>query len=261
MDRLNELVGKNPMLQRLRDVVCQLMLADRQQEELTNYVAGLLTNLKFDYGVRNTVRNVDNVDFDGSQFFKIAGYDLRPVIRQVLPCQGCFSSIEAREYTPITTVYDFVQFRGEFEIPQYRDMAARLGGTTFFIGFVSDVYCRGKVAFSLHTGPLNPAPAMVYDFADYIRPWSSAGEIGGFPQAYQKLTDTSPLISRDGIVRIDLAQSRMWDSLVSQRSLVGVDTQETLDYLRVRGDFKCGFNYVGLAISLGENVTLETVVP
>ncbi len=52
-NRLNELVEKSGgNLQRLLDVSCQLMLADRQQEELVNYVNAFMNGFEFCEGER-----------------------------------------------------------------------------------------------------------------------------------------------------------------------------------------------------------------
>lgn len=246
MSRLDELVQRNPMLQRLRDVVCQLMLADRQQEELTNYVNGMLTNMRFEYGARNSVRMTpdgDVINYKGTDNFAVKGFGLQPVIRQVWPCQGSLGSIESE------FVNDWFPFVGEFELQQFKRLVSEdAGGRMLWVGFVSDIYARGKVGFLPPTGS---EPDVTYDFADYIKPWTSAGYAGRFVTMYQKLTDTSPLISQDGIIHVDLLQSRIWQSFLAQHDLGGANRPEQLPNFVVRGDFAVGFNYVGVAICLG----------
>lgn len=234
MDRLDELVKKNPTLQRLRDVSCQLMLGNRQQEELVNYVAGMFYNMRYCYGGIYSL-TPDGAENAGSKYLISANYGYPPVLKDVKPLQGSFSCT-------LLGYKDFYSVPEYLELPDFVAFKKGRLGRCVFVGFVSDVLGRGVI----RVDGVNEVP----NYTCFARPFTFMGYDGVYKSFYQKLTDTTPILCEDGRIYFDMF------ALESRKDVLSIDG------VLLRGDFSFSFNYVGLAICFGgETGSAPVVVP
>lgn len=249
MDRLNELVKKNPDFGRLRDVSCQLMLADRQQEELFNYVTGFVYNFLHESGP------YFKYTADGAvpTFIRdISRYGYSPVIKQVYPCQG--TSIVSLGVS--SGVADSVP--DLFVLGEYRKLREKLGDSCLFFGFVSDVLFDGDISLKIGGGA-----AEIYHISQFIKPYSWFGDFMNYKGLFQKLTDTSPIVTDEGLIRASLFNSEFYQNLAAMRRLRGLDGSGS-GALEIGALSHSGFsfNFVGLAVQFGgETGPAPVVVP
>lgn len=228
MDRLNELVNGSPSLQRLRDVACQLMLPNRQQEELANYVNAFINNFFFFGGIRYW-QNWSTGAYkwlDWREFGQVQP-SIKPYIKQVFVSQGCYSSIEAQ---PSANGVIVSPNRGFAIIDFVKKFPDGIPANAYWFGFVSPVFSRGNVRTS-ETGT-----DLEY-FSKALTPYTVATGVGAWdaPCEFRKLTDTSPLVSKDGLVYVDFSEGMK----VPQK------------FLALEPTFRVSFNYVGMIVIFG----------
>lgn len=242
-NRLNELVEKSGgNLQRLLDVSCQLMLADRQQEELVNYVNAFMNGFEFCEGERWRRGGAQLPPvYVGSAGMDLSRPAVKPYILQVFPCQGTYSSIES------LTEAAYVAFNGNLPLKQFlnRFEGGIVPSNAYWVGFVSDVYARGKFRFA-------GKAANIYEYKADLRPFAVASPFGAdYDAQFRKLTDTSPLISKTGNIQVDLLTESAIRSISAQNFLFGYEVLESLKGLTLENTFRFSFNYVGVGIVLG----------
>lgn len=244
MNRLNSLVERDSTLQRLRDVSCQLMLADRQQEELVNYVNSFINNFEFNEGSRwksgasPTSPSVWG-NWDG---FRVSSPAVKPIIKEVFPCQGAFSSLEN------VAGGQPVRFYGQFSLRSFVEHfnGNQIPPKAYWIGFVSDVYASGQVS-------VDGEPDAHMVFNEYLRPYTSANDDGTYSARFTKLTDTSPLVSKDGIIYVDLLNSAVVNSTCFQLQFGFYPSGFYFGdkALLLSPKFKFSFVFVGMGIVFG----------
>lgn len=228
MDRLNELVNGSPSLQRLRDVACQLMLPNRQQEELANYVNAFINNFSFYGGIRYWQNSVtQNYKWLDWREFDKAQPNIKPYIKQVFVSQGCYSSMEAQGAAGGVIVNPLRGFAILDFVKMFPD---GIPANAFWFGFVSPVYARGNVRTSETGGDLKY-------YSKALTPYTIASSVGAWDvfSEFRKLTDTSPLVSKNGLIYVDFSE--------------GLDVPQK--ELALTPTFSVSFNYVGMIVVFG----------
>lgn len=238
MDRLNQLVAKNPSLQRLRDTSTLLMLADRQQEELINYVNSLMMNVRFTNQGR---------DFS---------WGVQPVIKDVQVMQGAVCSVGS-------TFSISAETSGSIQVSHARQILPLPGFPTakdterlVWVGFVSDVRCSGQWVFK-NNRKITPQDDMdayyLGFFSQFVKPFSlvTGSDVLESP-SYARVTDTSPLVSFDGGIGVDCITPEMLNYLQAVLTQRGLEwsAERGSEYFISGGRFS--FTYVGLLVSFAK---------
>lgn len=228
MSRLNSLVERDSSLQRLRDVACQLMLADRQQEELINYVSGFIYDFSFSTGI------IDNTGGIGGLSINSSG--VKPFIKDVFSCQGAFSCRTGDglgEYVFPFYSLPLPAFKSRFN-------GGAVPSNTFWFGFLSDIMVNATLRFG------SSEPFFEVRCRSRLKPYTVFLSKGG-SMAFTKLTDTSPFVSSDGRVCFDILNSEE----MARLSVISGSPDKLKGLLKFSDDSAFSFVYVGMGIVFG----------
>lgn len=257
MNRLNALVAQNETLQRLRDISCLLMLGDRQQEELVNYINGFINNFLFTAGSRYRDNMTTGALTENYAFSYTEAPMASPYIKKIWPCQGAITTMEIRDF--MSPQNRFVQYEPTYRILPFTDefYTGKRGivpDGAYWIGFLSDFVCEGAIQID----------GIECYFHGRVKPTTVAKDDANVPPVFTKLTDTSPFVSGDGLVSLNL-----WDSSEFQTIVLGLMSQVkndvvplaatddvqgfdfSMSHVKVSNTFKVSGVYVGLGLIFG----------